>query len=186
MTTPTVYGSATADGGVGPHPANAIVASGQPKIQYLYVETASEMYPGRFVKKGTNDNDIDVCGAGGKSIGVLGYEQASKKYRPTNKLTAYGAGDYAPVLTGPGVVVLLEVANGQTIVKGDKLVVAANGMVALASAAAPPSGSEPVLSTSAQPTMAGPMPTAGMIVAKAEESVTTVDEAGYILAELLI
>lgn len=186
MTTPTVYGSATADGGVGPHPTNGIVASGQPKVQHLYVETASEMYPGRFVKKGTHDNDIEVCGAGGKSIGVLGYEHASKKYRPATKAALYLLADYAPVLNGPGVVLLLEVAASQTIVKGDKLVVAANGKVSLASAAAPPVSSTPVTSTGAQPTMTGPIPTEGIPVAVAEESVITIDEAGYILGRLLI
>ena len=186
MTTPTVYGSATADGGAGPHPTNGIVASGQPKAQHLYVETASEMYPGRFVAKGTHDNEIAVCGAGGDAIGVLGYEHAAKKYRPTTKAVAYQATDYAPVLTGPGVVLLLEVAAGQTITKGERLVVAANGKVAAASAAAPPVSSTPVTSTGAQPTMTGPIPTEGIPVAVAEESVTTVDEAGYILGRLLI
>ena len=43
MTTPVAYGSATADPGVGPQPIDAIVVDGQPDIQYLNLETASEL-----------------------------------------------------------------------------------------------------------------------------------------------
>jgi hypothetical protein len=185
MAAPT-YGSSTADGGVGPQPLNGIVVSGCPKVQYLNIETVANMYPGRLVIKGTTDHDIAVCAAGGKAIGVLGYEHAPKKFRPTTRDTIYTVLDEAPVISGPGTVVLLMVAISQTIVKGDKLVAVAAGEVGLASAAAPPSGTVAVVSTSAQPTMAGPMATAGIVVAEAEESITT-DGAthGFVMARLL-
>ena len=183
MTAPT-YGSATADPGIGPQPTNAIVVSGTPSVQYLNVETATNCYAGRLVKKGTHDNDIVVCTAGGAAVGVLGYEHAPKKYRPATRATIYAQNDQAPVLSGKGVTVLLYLAQSQTVSKGDKLVAAASGMVSKASAAEIPSGTVAVASTSAQPTVTGPIPTEGPIVATAEESVTTTDEEGWIMATL--
>jgi len=183
LTAPT-YGSATADPGVGPQPANGIVVSGQPKVQYLNIETVANCYPGRFVTKGTHDNDLAVCGAAGIPVGVLGYEHASKKYRPSTRDTIFKVNDQAPVLTGPGVTVLLYLAQSQTVIKGDKLVVAAAGMVSKASAAAVPSGTVAVASSGAQPTVTGPIPTEGPIVATAEESVTTTNAEGWIMASL--
>jgi hypothetical protein len=38
-------GSATADPGVGPQPNGAIVVDGQPDVQYLNLETATNCYP---------------------------------------------------------------------------------------------------------------------------------------------
>lgn len=89
MTTPPTYGSASADTGVGPQPKNQIVVSGKPDVQYLNIETATNCYPGRLVKKGTHDNDLVVCSAGAAAIGVLGYEQAAKMYRPATRDTIY-------------------------------------------------------------------------------------------------
>lgn len=184
MAAPT-YGSATASGGIGPQPTNGIVVQGEPKVQHLLIQTVTSMYPGRLVKKGTADNQIVVNTAGGLAEGVLGYEHCQKKDRPATRDTIYTA-VVAPVLKGPGVVILLFVAQNQTIVKGSKLVAAADGMVSLAPAAAPPSGTVAVVSTSAQPTMAGPLPTSGAIVAQAEESITTTDTEGFVMATLLI
>ena len=184
MTAPT-YGSATASGGVGPQPDNGIVVSGEPDVQHLYVETATSMYPGRLVKKGTHDNDIVVNTAGGLAVGVLGYEHCPKKDRPATRDTIYAVDTLAPVLKkGKGAIVLLYVAQNQTIVKGSKLVAAADGMVSLAPAAAPPSGTVAVVSTSAQPTALGPIPSSGPIVATAEESITTTNAEGFVMATL--
>jgi len=47
-------------------PSGRIVAVGDPLVDELKVETATNMYPGRLVKKGTNDDDIVVCDASGK------------------------------------------------------------------------------------------------------------------------
>jgi hypothetical protein len=187
MTTPAVYGSATADPGIGPQPTNAIVVSGEPDIQYLNLETASECYPGRLVTKGTHDNDVAVCGAGGVPIGVLGYEQASKKYRPATSATIYVVDDQVPVLKrGKGAVVMLYLsADAATIIKGDPLVCAANGKVTKATAAKfATSTAAAVLGASASPTIAGNIVTEGPVVAHAEESVTVVDVGGWIMAAL--
>ena len=187
MTDDPTYGSATADPGVGPQPIGSIVVSGEPDIQYLNVETSTAYFlPGRLVVKGTHDNDIAVCGVGGVAIGVLGYEQASKKYRPATRATVYATGDQAPVLKrGKGATVMLYLAQAQTVVKGSKLVPAANGMVGLASAAKfVTSTAAAVLGASASPTIAGNIPTEGSVFATAEESVTTTDEEGWIMATL--
>ena len=185
MTTPSTYGSATADGGVGPHPTNGIVVSGKPNVQYLNLETATECYPTRLVTKGTHDNDIAVCGVDGVPIGVLGYEHAAKKFRPATRDTIYVVDSQVPVLNGPGTVVLLTLADNQTVVKGDRLVPAANGKVAKASAAIAPSGTLAVVAASTTPTMVGPVATEGIVFAIAEESVTSVDVPGFIAARLL-
>lgn len=187
MTTPAVYGSATADPGVGPHPVSAIVVSGEPVIQYLNVETSTAYFlPGRLVTKGTHDNDLAVCGANGVPLGVLGYEQASKKDRPATRATVYATGAQAPVLKrGKSATVMLYLAQAQTVEKGNKLVPAANGMVSLASAAKfVTSTAAAVLGASASPTIAGSIPTEGLPFAEAEESVTTTDEEGWIMATL--
>jgi hypothetical protein len=162
--------------------------SGQPDVQYLNVETVANCYPGRFVKRDTHDNDVEVCGAAGVPIGVLGYEQASKKYRPATRATIYVASDQAPVLKGPGTVVMLYLsADAATIVKGDPLVLAAAGCVTKAGVAKfVTSTAAAVLGASASPTIAGNIPTEGVIVAMAEESATVVDIGGWIMATLLI
>jgi hypothetical protein len=185
MTAPT-YGSATADNGIGPQPTNTIVVSGTPRVRYFNLETATNCYPGRLVKKDTHSNDVEVCGAAGIAKGVLGYEQASKKYQPATRATIYSASDQVPVLSGPGVIVMLYLSDdAATIVDGDPLVAAADGKVTKGTAAAVPSGSTAVTSTSAQPTIAGNIPTEGLPVAKAREDVTVTDAGGWIMAELL-
>jgi hypothetical protein len=187
MTTQPVYGSATADPGIGPQPSNAILVSGEPDIQYLNLETAAECYPGRFVTKGTHDNDVAVCGAGGVPVGVLGYEHACKKCRPATRATIYQASDQVPVLKrGKGATVMIYLStDAATIVKGDYLILAANGKVTKATAAKfATSTATAVLGASASPTIAGNIPTEGLVVAKAEESVTVVDVGGWIMATL--
>ena len=108
-------------------PSNQILVAGQPLVQILKVETATNMYPGRLVKKGTTDGDIVVCGAGEAAIGWLGYLHTIKKYRPDTVDTAYSANDHAAVLHGGGFVVVGRLANGQNVSKGDRLTTAANG-----------------------------------------------------------
>ena len=169
-------------------PSNAIVVAGNPLIEELKVETAANCQPGHLVKKGTNDDDIVVCGAGEMPVGVLGYEQARPDFKPATRSTDYAAGDWAPVLHRPGVV-LLRLADGHTVNKGDPLVSAANGEVALASAMTVTiaSGSSTVLSDKAQPdeAVAGGYGAEGPIVAFAAESVTTSGAADWIMAHIV-
>lgn len=185
MTAPT-YGSATASSGIGPQPTNAIVVQGSPQVRYFNLETASEVYPGRLVTKGTTDRDIAVCGAAGIVVGVVGYEHAAKKYRPATRATIYVQYDEVPVVSGPGTTVMLYLStDAATIVIGDKLVAVANGKVTEASAAKfATSTAAAVLGASASPTIAGNIPTEGVIVAEAMESVTVTDTGGWIMAKL--
>jgi hypothetical protein len=107
-------------------PNNKIVVAGEPLVQELKVETATNMYPGRLVKKGTNDDDIVVAGATDTPIGWLGYEHAHPDYRPNTPDTAYSANDRAPVLNGD-IIIVGRLASGQNVAKGALLTVAANG-----------------------------------------------------------
>jgi hypothetical protein len=189
MTTAVSYGSATADPGIGPQPSNAIIIKRNDStlVRYFNLETATECYPGRLVACGTHSNDVDVCAAAEAPVGVLGYEDAPKAYRPATRATIYVADTPVPVISGPGTIVMLYLSAGAaTIVKGSPLVPAANGTVTIATAAKfATSTAAAVLGANASPTIAGNIPTEGNVVARAMESATVTDIGGWIMAELL-
>jgi hypothetical protein len=174
-----------ADEGYG-KPSNSIVVAGEPVIQTMKVETATNMYPGRFVIKGTNSDDAIVATAGSAALGILGYEHTIKKHRPATVDTIYLQNAQVAILSGPGVVVVGSLADSQTIVKGDRLIVAAAGEVAKASAAAAAAGATAVTAHTAAPTIVGPIPTEGIVVAVAEEAKTTSGSSADIMMRLLI
>lgn len=116
-----------ADVGYGPKPTNQILVAGYPLVQILKVETVANMYPGRLVKKDTNDDDIEVCGAAGVALGWLGYERTIKKHRPATVDTIYTVNAQAAVLHGGGFVIVGRLASGQNVAKGARLMAAANG-----------------------------------------------------------
>jgi hypothetical protein len=180
------YGSAAADPGIGPQPTSSIVVSGEPRVRYFNLEAATNCYPGRLVATGTHSNDVDICGAAEAPVGVLGYEHAPKAYRPATRATIYTQDYQVPVLSGPGVVVMLYLSTAAaTIVKGTPLVPAANGCVTAATAAKfATSTAAAVLGANASPTIAGAIPTEGNICAIAMEEVTVTDTGGWIMAEL--
>ena len=134
-------------------PANKIVVFGEHlgRVEELEVETATNVIPGRLVKRGSSDAQIVVNTDAGVPVGWVGYEQAHKNYRPDNKTTAYAAGAQCPVLKGPGMVIIAHVATGNNVTKGAPLVAAANGEFKLATQLAPPTGTVSVTSTGAQP-----------------------------------
>jgi hypothetical protein len=168
-------------------PNNKILVAGTPLIQELNVENATNMYPGRLVKKGTNDNDVTVSGAAGICLGWLGYEQCTNAgFMPTDKTTIYAADAQAPVLYGGGFVVIGKLAASQTVVKGDRLVAAADGMVSKAAAAVTKAGSTPVTSSADDAPISGTVPEGGIVVGIAMESVTTTNAAADIMVLSLI
>lgn len=167
-------------------PSGKIVALGEPLVDELNVETATNMYPGRLVKKGTNDNDIVVCGAGEKPVGWLGWEHAPGPDRPATLATAYGADDRAPVLYGGHFVIKAKLASGQNVSKGDWLVPAADGMVAAASALTVDSGGTSVTSTAANGAIISGDVGDNIIVGIAMESVNASSGAKDILVLSLI
>jgi hypothetical protein len=165
-------------------PTNKIVAAGKPLVMELNVETATNMYPGRLVIKGTNDNEVKVCGAAGISVGWLGYEQVTNAgYMPTDVNTIYAAGAQAPVLYGGGFVVVASLAENNIIVKGDRLVAAANGEVSKAAAAVTIAGDTDVKSSAAAAPISGTVPEGGIVVGIAMETVTT---AAGVSADLMV
>lgn len=109
-------------------PVNKIVAAGEPLVQELKVEAATNMYPGRMVKGGTADDDVVVTSAtNGDFVGFLGFEQTAPSMRPSTPDTIYVIGDKAAVLNGGGFVIVGRLASGQSVGKGDPLAAAADG-----------------------------------------------------------
>ena len=111
-----------------PLPTNVIVADRTGiHVQTKKVETATNVYPGRLVICGTNDDDIAVCGAAGEALGWAGYEDTAKNYRPVTRDTIYEANDQIAVVNGPGIVLVGSLASGQSVDKGTRLMAAADG-----------------------------------------------------------
>jgi hypothetical protein len=107
-----------------------IVMGGQPLVQRLEVETATNMYPGRLVIKGTNDSDITVADGVSSPLGWLGYEQPGDN-PPDNITSLYSVGAEAPVLSGAGRLLQmpLGLAAKTTAVKSDVLLSWGDGQV---------------------------------------------------------
>lgn len=111
-----------------PIPTNVTVADRTGiRVQTKKVETATNVYPGRLVICGTNDDDIAVCGVGGEALGWAGYEDTPLKYRKSSRSTIYEANDQIAVVNGPGIIVVASLASGQTVDKGTRLMAAADG-----------------------------------------------------------
>jgi len=111
-------------------PTNKIVLDSQNcHRQTCKIETVATMYAGRLVKKGTNDDDIQIVAAATDTIiGWLGYEQTTKKHRPATVDTIYLVNAQAAVLSGPGMVLVGTLAiAGVTCVKGTRLKAAPDG-----------------------------------------------------------
>jgi hypothetical protein len=150
------------------------------------VETATNVYPGRLVKKGTDDNDIVVNTAAGAALGWAGYEDTIKKYRPATVDTIYVVNSFIAVVNGPGIRVVASLASGQNVAAGANLVAAANGELTAATALAVPSGTTAVTSSSAQPAISGAYGAQGIVVARAVQSVDASGGALDIIVESMI
>ena len=85
-------------------PSERLVAKGYPTvIGEFEIETVSEMYPGRLVKKGTTASEIivnDTSNNGTSLIGYLGYDECDMNVKPATRATIYKVNDAAPVLRG--------------------------------------------------------------------------------------
>jgi len=164
-----------------------IVLAGTPFVTEKEVENGTNMYPGRLVKKGSTDNEVVVNTAKNAApYGWLGYEHTPIEYRPATKDTIYVAGDRAAVVFGP-IVIRAKLATSQTVVMGDKLVGAADGMLSKATQVNIETGGTTVTSSVANGNIIdGSMGEEGPIVAEALESVTTTGAASKILVRSLI
>lgn len=118
-------------------PSNAIVVDSlNMHTTTRHVETGTNVYPGRLVMKGTNDDDIVVCdGSTEYPEGWAGYEQTAKKYRPATVDTVYSDDDYIAVVWGPGMKIVGRInILGTAIYKGTPLTYAADGTLTPATA----------------------------------------------------
>lgn len=173
-------------------PTNAVlVGDCKPLLENLKVETATQMFPGRLVEKGTNDDDIVVNPVNNPNpVGWLGYEQTHKNDRPATVDTIYVAGDWATVLSGGNFRILGRLASGQSVNKGDQLCGAASGELTAATAMTitVATGTVAVTSDKAQPdeAVAGAYGAQGPIVAIAEETVDASLAAADIIVRSLI
>lgn len=113
-------------------PANDVVQGGSAPEQLIVGDnaTAAKMLPGVAVIFDARDSDVKEGGAAGAMIGVLGYGAANPEYKPATQLTAYAVGDKVPVHTDGRAYVYLT----ETIVKGEPLVLAADGKFSKAAA----------------------------------------------------
>jgi hypothetical protein len=152
-----------------------VVIAGRPVIEEFNLETATNVKPGRLVKKGTDADDVVVNSAGGTPAGWVGWdgEGCHPGISPATRDTAYAQDKKIPVVYGPGIILVGKLASGQNVTKDTSLVAAANGELAAAAAmsVAVPAGATPVTSDAAQPdlTEAGSIPPGGVIVAQAKE-----------------
>ena len=104
-----------------------IVLSGSRQVVEKEIETATSMYPGVLVKKGSTDNEVVVGTDGAVAYGWLGYEDTPVMYRPANIDTIYVVNARAGIISGPGMVLRAKLANGDDIIMGDKLTGTAAG-----------------------------------------------------------
>lgn len=105
---------------------NKTVIGGTPLVEELNIKTVANMYPGRLVEKGTNDDDIQLNSTTSgdmNPLGWLGYEQCNPEDKPATKATIYAVAAKAPVLKGGGFILdtLAVDTSGNTIAKGDFL-----------------------------------------------------------------
>lgn len=111
-------------------PYHKIIMGGNPLVQELKIETATNCYPGRLVTRGTNDDDAVVGDGIGAPIGWLGYEQAGV-FMPDSITTLYDANAQAPVLSGAGNLIYMPsgLAAGTVAAKRDPLLSWGGGQV---------------------------------------------------------
>ena len=100
-------------------------------MQTKKVEVAANMYPGRLVITGANDDDVITGTSGGAVYGWIGYEQVHKNYRPINISTIHVIADQTQIIDGSGIILLAWLLSGETVVKGSRLAAAAGGFVQL-------------------------------------------------------
>lgn len=160
---------------------NTVVQAGRvPYVEFCKVETATNMIPGKVVKKGTADGDIVVGTAGCKASGFLGYEQSAVHFKPLNRDTAYVANASAPVLKGGDYEIDAWLAAGQTITKDDFLVPGADGNLIAASSLSVATGATSVVSSAANGAIIAGSLGSEFIIAQASESKTTTTAAARI------
>ena len=167
--------------GVSAPSQHLIVVDGKPLVDERIVETATNMIPGRLCKKGTASQQIIVNTAAAFPMGWIGFEHSSSRFKPADIDTAYAANDVVAVLYGGHFVVQGLLTTSQTIVDGDVLVPAANGLLQKGTVLVATSGASTTTLA-----ITGNYPGDGIPIARARESVTTSGSIGRIAALSMI
>lgn len=107
-------------------PSNKIVVYGNPRVSEYNVETATNMYPGRFIQKGTNEDDM-IVGDIGNASGILGFEHCNSTDRPATVDTIYVINTDAPAMFGGDYGVVGSLATPHIVAKGDHVANWADG-----------------------------------------------------------
>ena len=160
-----------------------VVIAGNPVIEELTAE-GTGVKPGRLVKKGTAATQVAVVAAAtDKPSGWVGWdgEGAHPGASPATRDTAYTAAKKAPVIYGPGAILVGKLASGQNVTKDTPLIPAADGELQAASNIANSGSSGHVGAT-----LGGSFPPGGMIVALAKENKDASGGALDIIVESLI
>lgn len=113
-------------------PVNDVVQGGSEPEQLRVGANATpaKMLPGIAVVFDTLDSDVKEAGAAGAMTGILGYGAANPNFKPATQLTPYAVGDSIPIhRDGRAYVYVTE-----TVVKGEDLVLAADGKFSKAAA----------------------------------------------------
>ena len=160
-----------------------VVIAGNPVIEELTAE-GTGVKPGRLVKKGTAATQVVVVAAAtDKPSGWVGWdgEGAHPGASPATRDTAYTAAKKAPVIYGPGAILVGKLASGQNVTKDTPLVPAADGELAAAATMSHTGSSGHIGAT-----LGGSFPPGGMIVALAKEDKDASGGALDIIVESLI
>jgi hypothetical protein len=115
-------------------PANDVV-TGDHYVELLKIganATAAKMLPGIAVVFDTNERSVKEAGADGDIIGFLGYGDTPAPFKPATRDTAYAVGDTVAVIRGKGAYLRALLAISQTVVKGERMAVAADGYLEIA------------------------------------------------------
>ena len=160
-----------------------VVIAGNPVIEELTAE-GTGVKPGRLVKKGTAATQVAVVAAAtDKPSGWVGWdgEGAHPGASPATRDTAYTAAKKAPVIYGPGAILVGKLASGQNVTKDTPLIPGADGELAAAATMSQTGSLGHVGATSS-----GSFPPGGMIVALAKEDKDASSGALDIIVESLI
>ena len=134
------------------HPSNSIVVDSINKhVRTKNVETATNVYPGRLLEVGTNDDDVVVNAGTTPPCGWAGYLDTTKKWRPATKATIYVITAKIAQLNGAGMVLLGKLAPGCTITVGDLLTQAPDGMLTEGTA-----GTDDIVAVAVEAVTSGP------------------------------
>jgi hypothetical protein len=106
------------------------VVDGDAIFETLTVETATGVHSGLIVKCDSSDTAVELADANDLAVGVCGYLNSPADSQPTDVDTAYATDADAAVIYGGDCVLMMELALGFSVAKGDTLIAWTDGQVA--------------------------------------------------------